>query len=144
LQGVAFARLSEGQLVARGTAERLDYRRSGGWVQASRANAIVHPTPGSSLAMYGTVRVLAKEAEGEVPNARGTASGGVRLDTARGDTALTERVVLDGNVLRGHDPITASGPGYRVNGNGFSARTDGTAIHVNSGVRGQLQMEPAQ
>jgi hypothetical protein len=144
LQGVAFARSSEGQLVARGTAERLDYRREGGRLQASRGSAIVHPTPGTSLATYGTIRVLARAAEGEVPNSRGTASGGVRLDTARGDSALTDRVALEGNVLKGNAPVTATGPGYRVNGNGFSVRTDGTAIHLDRGVQGQLQMEPAR
>ena len=99
LQGVAFARLSEGQVVARGTAERLDYRREGGRLEASRGSAIIHPTPGTSLATYGTIRVLAQQAEGEVPNARGTARGGVRLDTARGDSALTDRVALENNVL---------------------------------------------
>jgi len=144
LQGVAFARSSEGQLVARGTAERLDYRREGGRLKASRGSAIIHPTPGTSLATYGTLRVLAREAEGEVPNARGTASGGVRLDTARGDSALTDRAVLENGVLKGNAPVAASGPGYRVDGNGFSARTDGTAIRLGSGVRGQLQMEPAR
>ena len=145
MQGVAFARSSEGQLVARGTAERLDYRREGGRLEASRGSAIIHPTPGTSLATYGTIRVLAQQAEGEVPNARGTARGGVRFDTARGDSALTDRVALENNVLKGNDPVAASGPGYRVNGNGFSVRTDGTQIRVGNGVRGQLKpMEPAR
>ena len=41
--------------------------------------------------------------------------------------------------------MAASGPGYRVNGNGFSVRTDGTQIRVGNGVRGQLKpMEPAR
>ena len=144
MQGVAFARSSEGQLVARGTAERLDYRREGGRLEASRGSAIIHPTPGSSLATYGTIRVLAREAEGEVPNARGTARGGVRVDTARGDSALTDRVALENSVLKGDAPVAARGPGYRVNGTGFSVRTDGTAVRVGGGVRGQLQMEPAR
>ena len=100
LQGVAFARLSEGQVVARGTAEQLDYRRAGGRVVASGGSAIVHPAPGSGLAPFGTVRVVSRAVEGEIPNRRGSASGGVRLDAARGDTALTERVEYDGHVLR--------------------------------------------
>ena len=141
LQVVAFARLSEGQVVARGTAARLDYRRSGGRLVASRATADVQPLPGSSLAAFGTLRFVAQDAAGEVPNRRGTASGGVRLDAARGDTALTERVEYDGDVLRGNAPVAAHGPGYRVNGNGLLARVDGSAIQLTSGVEGQLQME---
>jgi len=141
LLGVAFARSSEGQVVARGTAERLDYQRPGGRVRASRASAIIYPEEGTGLATLGTVRVLARDVDGEVPSRRGTASGGVRADAARGDTALTDRVDLDGSWLRGSAPVTASGPGYRVNGNGILARTDGTSIQLNSGVRGQMRME---
>jgi hypothetical protein len=138
---VAFARLSEGQVVARGTAERLDYRRAGGRVVASGGSAIVHPSPGSGLAPFGTVRFAAREAEGEIPSRRGSASGGVRLDAARGDTALTERVEYEGHVLRSSAPVAANGPGYRVNGNGLVARTDGSSIDLTSGVKGQLEME---
>jgi hypothetical protein len=138
---VAFARLSEGQVVARGTAEQLDYRRAGGRVLASGGSAIVHPSPGSGLAPFGTVRVVARAVEGEIPNRHGSASGGVRLDAARGDTALTERVEFDGQVLRSSTPVAAHGPGYRVNGNGLAARTDGSSIELTSGVKGQLEME---
>ena len=141
LQVVAFARLSEGQVVARGTAAQLDYRRGGGRLVASRATAVVQPMPGGSLAAFGTLRFVAQYAAVEVPNRRGSASGGVRLDAARGDTALTERVEYDGDVLRSNAPVTAHGPGYRVNGNGLFARVDGSAIQLTSGVEGQLQME---
>jgi len=140
LQGVAFARLSEGQVVARGTAARLDYRRGGGRLVASGATAVVQPAPGSSLAAFGTLRFVAQDAAGEVSNRRGSASGGVRFDAARGDTALTERIEYDGDFLRGNAPVAAHGPGYRVNGNGLLARVDGSAIQVTSGVEGQLQM----
>jgi hypothetical protein len=141
LQGVAFARLSEGQVVARGTAERLDYRRAGGRLVASRGSAIVHPEPGSALASFGTIRVVARDAEGEIPGRRGSASGGVRLDAVRGDTALTDRIEYEGDLLRSTSPVVAHGPGYRVNGKGLSARTDGSAIQLTNGVEGQLQME---
>jgi hypothetical protein len=140
LQGVAFARLSEGQLVARGTAERLDYRRSGGRLAASRGSAIVHPVPGSGFAPFGTVRFVARNAEGEILNRRGSASGGVRLEAARGDSALTERLEYEGEVLRSNTPVAAQGPGYRVDGKGLLARSDGSAIRLTNGVEGQLQM----
>ena len=37
--------------------------------------------------------------------------------------------------------VAAEGPGYRVDGRGMLARTDGTAIQLTDGVVGQLQME---
>src|SRR5258705_8953382 len=86
LQGVAFARSSEGQVVARGTAARLDYRRGGGRLVASGATAVVQPTPGRSLGALGTLRFVAQDARGEVPNRRGFGSGGVRVDATRGGT----------------------------------------------------------
>jgi hypothetical protein len=53
-------------------------------------------------------------------------------------------VTLDNNLLKGNTAVAATGPGYRVNGNAFSVRTDGTAVHLDNGVRGQLQMESAR
>jgi hypothetical protein len=141
LQGVALARLSEGKVVARATAERLDYRRAGGRVVASRGGGMVYPVPGSSLAQFGTIRFLARDAEGEVSNRRGSATGNVRVDTARGDTAITERIDYEGDFLRSNLPVAATGPGYQVDGNGLSARTDGTAIRLTNGVKGRLRME---
>lgn len=102
---------------------------------------MVHPSPGSGLAPFGTVRFVARDAEGEIPNRRASASGGVRLDAARGDTALTERVEYEGHVLRSNSPVAAQGPGYKVNGEGLVARTDGSSIQLISGVKGQLEME---
>src|SRR5689334_12168042 len=141
LRGVAFARLSEGQVVARGTAERLDYRRAGGRFVAQDAAGITYPLPGTSLAQFGTLRAVAREVEGEVANRRGSASGSVRVDTARGDTAVTERVELEGDLLHNSVPVAATGPGYQVDGNGFSARTDGSSIQLTNGVRGLLQVQ---
>src|SRR5258705_3913450 len=87
LHGVAFARLSEGQVVARGTADRVDYRRAGGRVQASHGGGMVYPLPGSGLAQFGPGPVVAKGIEGEVPNRPGVAFGGVPVGTTRGDVA---------------------------------------------------------
>jgi hypothetical protein len=141
LTTVAFARLSEGRVVARGNADRLDYRRTGGRLEAINGAAAIDPEPGSGLAEFGTVRFSAPQIDGEVPNRRGNASGGVRLDTMRGDTALAERVNYDGDLLQTDVPVQAHGPGYRVEGHGFSARTDGSDIRLNRGVRGRLQTE---
>src|SRR5207237_10227392 len=59
LRGVAFARLSEGRVVARGNAERLDYRRAGATREAVRGRAVIHPDPGSRAAAFGSVRFVA-------------------------------------------------------------------------------------
>jgi len=141
LQGVALARLSEGRMVARGTADRLDYRRAGARLQASHGGGIVHPEPGSRLAAFGSVRFVADRVEGEVANRKGVASGAVRLDAARGDVARTDRIYYDGDFLRSDARVDAAGPGYRVDGNGLLARTDGSVIQLTDGVKGQLRME---
>ena len=141
LRGVAFARLSEGRVVARGTAEQLDYRRADGHVAASVAGAVVYPQPGTGLATFGTLRLVAPRLEGDVPARRGVASSGVRLDAIRGDVARTERLHLDGDLLRTDTRVQASGPGYRVDGNGLLARTDGSFIQLTNGAKGQLQVE---
>jgi hypothetical protein len=138
LSGVAFARLTEGRVSARGTAERLDYRRPGARLEASRGTALVDPAP---PAPFGSVRFVADRVEGSVAARSGVASGGVRLDAARGDSARTERVYYDGDYLRSDTPVAAQGPGYTVQGNGLVARTDGSAIQLTSGVRGQMQAE---
>src|SRR4051812_29663693 len=66
LRGVALARSSEGQVVSRAPAERLDYRRAGGAFVARSVAGVAYPLPGSSLAQLGTVRFVASDAEGEV------------------------------------------------------------------------------
>jgi hypothetical protein len=141
LRNVAFARLSEGRVVARGTAERLDYRRAGGRLAASGTGAVLYPESGSGLAEFGVIRFVAPRLEGEVPVRRGVAFSGVRLDATRGDSARTERVSLDGDNLKTDTPVTARGPGYAVEGNGLLARTDGSFVQLRGGTRGQLQAE---
>src|SRR4051812_35347383 len=141
LTSVAFARLSEGRVVARGNAERLDYRRTGGRLEAVDGAAAINPEPGSGLADFGTLRFSAPHIDGEVPSRRGNATGGVRLETLRGDTARAQRVGYDGDLVQTDVPVQARGPGYQVEGNGFSARTDGSDIRIIHGVRGRLRME---
>jgi len=141
LTSVAFARLSEGRVVARGNAQRLDYRRTGGRLEATDGAAALYPEPGSGLAEFGMLQFTAPRIDGEVVNRRGTASGGVRLDTSRGDTARSEHVAYDGDLLQTDAPVHARGPGYQVDGNGLLAKTDGTDIRLTHGVRGRLRME---
>jgi len=141
LQGVALARLSEGRMVARGTADRLDYHRAGARLQASHGGGVIQPEPGSRLAAFGSVRFVADRVDGEIANRKGVASGAVRVDAARGDVARTDRIFYDGDFLRSDTHVDAAGPGYRVEGNGLLARTDGSVIQLMDGVKGKLQME---
>jgi hypothetical protein len=141
LQGVAFARLSEGRVVARGTAEHLDYRRAGGRLVAETGAASMEPEAGTGLASFGTLYFAAPHVDGEIANRRGIAWGGVNLDTGRGDHAVTEAVDYDGTLVRSDNKVVARGPGYRVQGNGLLARADGSSVQLVKGVAGQMAME---
>jgi hypothetical protein len=104
----------------------------------------MEPTKGYTS--YGILHFTAPAADGEISGRNGIATGGVQLDTARGDTAATERVEYEGaaGFVRSTTPVDASGPGYRVHGNGLLARADGSTIQLVRGVRGQLEMETRQ
>src|SRR5207248_1111072 len=141
LRGVAFARLSEGRVVSRGTARTLDYRRAGGHLIASDGVATIAPDSGTELASFGALHVRAPSIDGQVGNRHGMAWGGVNLDTGRGDKAFSEAVAYDGAIVHSEVPVTAHGPGYRVYGNGMVARSDGSSIQLTRGVAGQMQME---
>jgi hypothetical protein len=141
LSEVAFARLSEGRVVSRGTAEHVDYRRAGGRVLATEGAATIVPDARSGLAPFGTLHFTAPHADGEIGSRHGTAWGGVTLDTGRGDRAVTEAAAYDSAVIHSESRVTANGPGYRVEGNGLVAQADGNSIRLTRGVQGQMQME---
>lgn len=144
LKSVAFARLTEGRVVARGTAENLDYRRAGGRLVAFAGSASMEPERGTGLASFGTLYFAAPHVDGEIANRHGTAWGGVNLDTGRGDRAFTDAVEYDGTVVRSDKKVTARGPGYRVQSNGMLAQADGSNVRLTQGVTGQLQMEASR
>ncbi len=141
LSGVAFARLSEGRVVSRGTAEHLDYRRAGGRLVASVAAASMEPDTGTGLASFGTLYFAAPHVDGEIANRRGNAWGGVNLDTGRGDRSFTDAVEYDGAQVKSSSKVTAHGPGYRVQGNGLVAQADGSEVRLVQGVTGTLDAE---
>jgi hypothetical protein len=141
LRGVAFARLSDGRLVARGTAEHLDYRRAGGRLIATHGETTLTPDPGTGLASFGTLHVSAPHVEGEIANRRGAGSGGVNLDTGRGDHAFSEVATYDGTTVRSDRRVIGHGSGYRVEGNGIVAAADGSSVQLTRGVKGSLDLE---
>jgi hypothetical protein len=144
LRKVAFARLSEGRLVARGTADHLDYRRAGGRLMATGGDITLIPDPGAGLAAFGTLHVSAPRLEGEIANRRGVGSGGVNLDTGRGDHAFSEAATYDGTTVRSESRVTGRGAGYHVESNGMVAATDGSSVRLTRGVKGTLDDSGAQ
>ena len=145
LYDVAFARLADGRVTARGTAKELGYRRAGGRLDAVVAFATLYPQPSTSYAMFGAVQVDAPRAEGDLSSKRGTGSGGVNFRASRGDRGNTERILWDGlhDEMSGDREVIAAGPGYSVRSHGFSARADGSDVTLTGGVSGTLQPEPA-
>lgn len=139
LQAVAFARLSDGRVVARGTARTLDYRRQGGRLEASDGAVALEPAPDAGFASFGTMQLQARQIDGEVTGKRGSARGDVRFDAARGDRARTDRLDYEGPVVRTESPVDGSGPGYTVHSNGLLARTDGSSVHLTHHVSGTLE-----
>jgi hypothetical protein len=142
LHQVAFARLSDGRVVARGTARELSYHRTaGGRLDGQAAVAALYPEPGTGYAMFGETLLTAPRVDGDLGSRRGTASGGVTFRATRGDHGTTERLLWDGpsDRLTGDRPVEAQGPGYRVRSQGFSARADGSDVTLTGGVAGTLQ-----
>ena len=138
LRSVAFARVSDGRMVARGTAQTLDYRRQGGRLVASQATTTLAPGPG--FAAFGAMKLEARQVEGEISGKRGTARGDVKLDAARGDHARTAQLDYDGPTVQTSTPVDAQGPGYTVHSRGLLARTDGSSVQLNGHVNGTLDV----
>ena len=141
LHEVAFARLSDGRVAARGTARVLAYQRAGGRLDARIAAATLYPESSAGYGMFGEVRLTAPNVDGDLGNKRGIASGGVTFEAARGDRGNTERVFWDGPAdrLSGDRAVAAQGSGYTVRSQGFSARADGSDVILTGGVIGTLQ-----
>ncbi|TMB07547.1 MAG: hypothetical protein E6J64_04835 [Deltaproteobacteria bacterium] len=142
LHQVAFARLSDGRVVARGTARELAYHRTtGGRLEGQAVVAALQPGPGTGYAMFGETLLTAPRVEGDLGTRRGAASGGVTFRASRGDHGTTDRLRWDGPAdrLSGDRPVEAQGPGYQVRSQGFSARADGSDVTLTGGVAGTLQ-----
>src|SRR2546428_7054406 len=73
LNGVAFARLLEGRVVARGRFDSVGYVRPGGRLNALRGTATLEPQPGTAFAAWGTVQVVAPAVTGQLSSQQFTA-----------------------------------------------------------------------
>ena len=143
LHQVAFARLADGRVRARGTATELGYRRAGGRLDAQLPAATLYPEPSTGYSMFGDIQLASPHGEGDLTSKQGSASGGVQFRTARGDHGTTDRILWDGvaDRISGDRDVDAQGPGYSVRSRGFSAHGDGTDVLLTGGVSGTLQPE---
>ena len=146
LETVAFVRLSEGRVAARGTAQNLSYRRAAGRLLASQAAFQLPPRPDSDLAPLGMIHLAAPHVDADTAGRQATGSDGVKLDSDRGDRARTDRVFYDGarDRVTSDTPLSAQGPGYRVRSHGFIARADGSDVTLLGGVAGRLTQAPPE
>ena len=145
LRGVAFVRLSEGRVVARGTAQSASYRRSGGKLLAHQGAVVLAPGAQAPEGL-GAVHLDAPIGEFDLASRTGSLWQGVHVRTDRGDTATTERVFVDGaaGLTRAPGPVEAQGPGYTVHGQSLVARSDGSRLQLSGGVEGTLTPQPQQ
>jgi hypothetical protein len=141
LRGVALVRTADGRVTARGTANSLDYRRSGGQLNAEIAAMTLVPQTSSRLATFGLLHFTAPKVAGETQARRGNAWGGVHFDSTHGDRGATEAVEYEGDFIHGEKPVALAGPGYEMHGNGLVLRTDGSTMSLTHGVTGTLQSE---
>jgi lipopolysaccharide export system protein LptC len=137
LEGVRF-RVYRGDLLrAFGEARTSSLRRDSTELKATELEATL-PRAGSA-----PVRITAPTGHGTIASQRFEASGGVVV--ARGtDAARTERARYEpaeegdegDGLVRGDDPVTVTGSGYRLTGNGFVLDpADGTIV-----VRGRASL----
>ena len=144
LRGVAFVRVAEGRVAARGTAAEASFRQAGGKVEATRL-AVDLPPGAHAPADLGPLRVTAPLATGDLPAKKGLGWGGVTVHAARGDEARTERVLIDGarDEVQAPGPVEMAGSGFTLHSASLIARSDGSRVQFLGGVRGRLESSAA-
>jgi hypothetical protein len=117
MEGVSFHADRGGVATASGEAERVVYRRDTTAVAATGLSMVL-------MTDSGPVDVTAPAASGVLLDRRFRVEGGVRA--VRGTDVATTAGFLsepgpDGRIrLRGEDPVTVTGIGYRLTGTGFT------------------------
>ena len=139
LRRLAFVRLADGRVAARGTAGEASYRQLASRVEAKDL-AVELPPGAQAPADVGHLRLTAPLASGDLAARTGLGWGGVLADAERGDHAATDRVLIDGpgNLVIAPGSVAARGPGYAVHGSSLTASADGKRIKLQGGVQGRL------
>ncbi len=106
-----------GKLTHKGTASNLQYVRDTGHITGEDAE--MHPISGTMSG--GTL--TASYASGSTKNGQMELSDGVHWSASSGDQADTTacNVDLQAQVALGHDPISLTGSGYRIDANAFES-----------------------
>lgn len=132
MDGVRFSIERGGVSRAWGEADRLTYRRDTTAVAAQ----------GLSLTMTGAegeVRVTAPRGAGIAADRRFDVEGGIRAtrgaDSATTASARWEAPQRGAGLVTGHDPVTVTGPGYRLTGRGFKLDPAAGEILILGGAR---------
>jgi lipopolysaccharide export system protein LptC len=131
LDGVAFRFYRADSLHAFGLAETASLQRDS---EVLRARNVIATLPQGGE----PVRITAPTGEGSLQARTFEATGGLVVargaDVARTDTARFEPEG-QGGVVRGDDPVTVSGKGYRLTGSGFTLDPGAGTIVVGGGAR---------
>lgn len=132
MEGVRFAVERGGQTRAWGEAERLTYRRDTTAVAAEGLTLVL-------VGPDGEVRVTAPRGVGLASDRRFDVEGGI-LATRGADLATTGsakyEVAPSGvGLVSGSEPVTVSGPGYRLTGKNFRLLPGSGEIVLGSGAR---------
>lgn len=133
LEGVRFRVYRGGDLRAFGEAEAASLRRDSTELAARDVVAILPRDPAA-------VRIAAPAAEGVLSERAFAATGGVTV-TRGDDVARTERARYapgdagGGGLVTGDRPVVVEGPGYRLEGAGFTLDPARGTIAVRGGAR---------
>jgi hypothetical protein len=130
LESVHFRAWRGAGLVASGTADRVVYRRNSGEVNATGVHVTVPRPDMPDLA------VSAPALTGDLEARTWAAAGGVVL--TRGDATArtpTARWAEADGMVRGDEPVTVTGPAYRLGGPAFTADPRSGDVEIRGGVR---------
>jgi LPS export ABC transporter protein LptC len=114
---VTLEEFKNGRLTHRGTASNLQYVRDNGHITGEDAEML----PLSGTMSGGTL--TASFASGSTKTGQMQLSDGVHWTASSGDEADTSSCAVDlpGQVAVGHDPVSLTGSGYRVDANAFES-----------------------
>lgn len=132
MEGVRFAIERGGVSRAWGEAERLTYRRDTTAVAAEGLTLVM-------TGQDGEVRVTAPRGTGIAADRRFDVEGGIRgsrgADLATTASAHYEAPQRGAGLVTGTDPVTVTGPGYRLTGRGFRLQPATSEIVIGNGAR---------
>jgi lipopolysaccharide export system protein LptC len=133
LEGVRFRMYREDSLRLSGEAVALSYRRDTREVSAGGLGALLLGGDGSP------VEITAAEGSGRLDDRTFTVQGGVRVvrgrDVARTDGASYAPGGSGAGIVSGDQPVAIEGPGYRLEGTGFTLDPAAEELAIHGAAR---------